>query len=117
MISPSDASEQDGESRSGLLPGLPEHVHLLGAGGAGVSGLARLLHARGHRLSGHDREASPFTAMLEELGVPISLGESDAAHMPIPGAGVDAEGAVVRPVGAVIRSAAIGDGDPQLKRA
>jgi UDP-N-acetylmuramate--alanine ligase len=55
--------------------------------------------------------------MLEKLEVPISLGESAVEHLPIPEAEVDAEGAVVRPVGAVIRSAAIGDGDPQLKRA
>ena len=117
MISPHDASEQDGEPHGGLLPDLPEHVHLLGAGGAGVSGLARLLLARGHRLTGHDREASPFTAKLDELGIPISLGESDVAHMPTPDAAVDAEGAVVRPPGAIIRSAAIGDTDPQLTRA
>jgi UDP-N-acetylmuramate--alanine ligase len=117
MISPHDASEQDGEPHGGLLPDLPAHVHLLGAGGAGVSGLARLLHARGHRLTGHDREASPFTAKLDELGIPISLGKSDVAHMPTPDAAVDAEGAVVRPVGAIIRSAAIGDTDPQLTRA
>ncbi|HIF39874.1 MAG TPA: hypothetical protein EYQ74_02085 [Planctomycetes bacterium] len=117
MIPPSDASEQDGESREGLLPELPECVHLLGAGGAGVSGLARLLHARGHRLTGHDREASPFTAKLDELGIPISLGESDVAHMPTPDAAVDAEGAVAQSVAAIIRSAAIGDTDPQLTRA
>jgi UDP-N-acetylmuramate--alanine ligase len=117
MIPPSDASEHNGESRGGLHPDLPEHVHILGAGGAGISGLACLLRARGHRLSGHDREASPFTAMLEGLNVPLSLGESDVKCMPIPEAAVDAEGAVVRPVGAVIRSAAIDDDDPQLVRA
>jgi len=55
--------------------------------------------------------------MLEELKVPLSLGESEVKCMPIPEATVDAEGAVVRPVGAVIRSAAIGDDDPQLVRA
>ena len=117
MISPHAASEQEDESSGGLLPGLPQCVHLLGAGGAGVSGLARLLRARGHRLTGHDREASPFTAMLDELEVPISLGESKVELLPIPDAEVDAEGAVVRPVAAVIRSAAIGDTDPQLKQA
>jgi len=117
MISPHAASDQEGDSIGGLLAGLPEHVHLLGAGGAGVSGLARLLSARGHRLSGHDREASPFTEMLDELEVPISLGESEVKHLPIPAPEVDAKGAVVRPLVAVIRSAAIDDGDPQLKRA
>ncbi|MDA1265764.1 MAG: Mur ligase domain-containing protein, partial [Planctomycetota bacterium] len=49
---------------SGLVPGLPQHLHLVGAGGAGLSGAAKLLLARGHTISGHDREASPFTLAL-----------------------------------------------------
>ena len=42
----------------------PKRVHLLGAGGAGVSGLGRILAARGVRVSGHDRSRS---ALLEGL--------------------------------------------------
>ena len=84
----------------GLVRGLPRRVHLLGAGGAGLSGAARLLLARGHVLSGHDLEASTFTRGLQGLGVPVALGASEAAALP-----PDAE--------AVLRSAAIPEDDPQ----
>ena len=78
-----------------------QRVHLLGAGGAGVSGAARLLHARGHTLTGHDRERSPFSAALEELGVPIQFGASNTQELP-----GDAQ--------VVLRSAAIAESDPQM---
>jgi len=89
---------------SSLAPGLPRRVHLLGAGGAGLSGAARLLLERGHLLSGHDRSGSDFTRALAELGVPITLGASRAADLP---AGV----------GALARSAAVPEDDPQLRLA
>jgi UDP-N-acetylmuramate--alanine ligase len=87
-----------------LVPGVPRRVHLLGAGGAGLSGAAFLMRARGHELSGHDREVSPFVERLVRDGVPVTLGASTAAHLPS-----DAE--------AVARSAAIGEHDPQLAAA
>ena len=77
---------------------------MLGAGGAGLSGAARLLAEAGHDVSGHDREASPFTASLAALGVDVKLGASEAAHMP-------AE------VELVARSAAVSDDDPQVRAA
>ena len=51
---------------------------MLGAGGAGLSGAARLLAEAGHEVSGHDREASPFTESLGALGVSVALGASQA---------------------------------------
>ncbi|MCA9002511.1 MAG: hypothetical protein KDB61_11340, partial [Planctomycetes bacterium] len=54
-------------SRSNLPEGAtallasPRRIHLLGVGGAGVSGAARLLAGMGHSLSGHDREPSAFS--------------------------------------------------------
>ncbi|MEM1448349.1 MAG: Mur ligase family protein [Planctomycetota bacterium] len=87
---------------SGAKPAnLPKHIHLLGAGGAGLSGAARLLARRGHVVTGYDREASPFTGVLEELGIPLTFGESDGAHLP-------------ESAGLVARSAAVGDDDPQI---
>lgn len=83
---------------------LPKRLHLLGAGGAGLSGAARLLLARGYQLTGHDREAGPFTAVLSDYGVPLDLGASRADQLP-----EDARG--------VIRSAAVSDEDPQVLRA
>ena len=83
---------------------LPHHLHLLGIGGAGLSGAARLLLARGHHISGHDRSRSEFVEALEGLGAPITLGESYGDLMP-------------SEVGAVVRSAAIGLDDPQIQAA
>jgi len=86
----------------GLVPGLARRVHLLGAGGAGLSGVAKLLLGRGHEVSGYDRARSAFIDSLEALGVPVALGESRAADLP-----EDAR--------AVVRTAAIGDDDPQVR--
>lgn len=87
-----------------LVPGFPKRVHLLGAGGAGVSGLGRILSARGVRVSGHDRARSPMLAALGELELAITLGDSSAEHLP-----ADAE--------LVVRSAAVPSDDPQLAAA
>ena len=84
--------------------GFPKRVHLLGAGGAGVSGLGRILAARGVKVSGHDRARSPMLAALGELDLAITLGESTREHLP-----ADAE--------LVVRSAAIGIDDPQVAAA
>ncbi len=91
--------ERDGARRE--LVGLPARVHLLGVGGAGVSGLARILVARGARVSGHDRSASGMLAALDELALEISRGDSRAEHLP-----PDVE--------LVIRSAAVPVDDPQV---
>ena len=85
---------------SGSALDRPQRIHLLGAGGAGVSGAAHLLQARGHRLTGHDRELSPFGQALEATGVSIACGPSGVACLP--------EDATM-----VLRSAAIDAGDPQ----
>jgi UDP-N-acetylmuramate--alanine ligase len=50
---------------------VPRRIHLAGIGGAGMSGLAELLHAYGHTVTGSDREQSPVTVRLEKLGVAI----------------------------------------------
>ncbi|MEF2278181.1 UDP-N-acetylmuramate--L-alanine ligase [Deinococcus sp. YIM 134068] len=63
---------------------LPPHYHLMGIGGIGVSAFARLLAARGVRVSGCDAAPSELTAELEREGIPVSVGH-DPAHV----AGVD----------------------------
>ena len=55
-------------------------VHLMGAGGAGVSALARVFLARGDDVSGCDVKESDTTAELEEAGVKIFLGH-DPEHV------------------------------------
>src|SRR5437867_10874032 len=59
-------------------PGPPPEVrvHLMGAGGAGVSALARVFLARGDEVSGCDLKESETTAELEEAGVKILVGHN-----------------------------------------
>src|SRR6266851_6183587 len=52
----------------------------MGAGGAGVSALARVFLARGDDVSGCDLKESETTAELEEAGVEISIGH-DPEHV------------------------------------
>jgi len=46
-------------------------VHLVGVGGAGMSGLARLLLAAGHRVTGSDRSESATLEALRALGAEV----------------------------------------------
>ncbi|HVH62283.1 MAG TPA: Mur ligase domain-containing protein, partial [Candidatus Dormibacteraeota bacterium] len=52
-------------------------VHLMGAGGAGVSALARVFIARGDDVSGCDLKESDTTQELEEAGVRMLLGHHE----------------------------------------
>jgi UDP-N-acetylmuramate--alanine ligase len=67
------------------IPAIPAadslgRVHLMGVGGAGMSGIARLLQARGLAVSGCDAKDSPVLAALRSLGVPVDVGH-DPAHV------------------------------------
>jgi UDP-N-acetylmuramate--alanine ligase len=59
-------------------------VHFVGIGGAGMSGIARILLARGVAVSGSDRAASPQLDELTRLGATVYVGHA-AEHV----AGVD----------------------------
>lgn len=59
-------------------------VHLVGIGGAGLSGIARLMHASGVPVSGSDANDSAVVRALREEGITVHVGH-DAAHL----AGVD----------------------------
>jgi UDP-N-acetylmuramate--alanine ligase len=63
-------------SRSGApgLEGGPRTVHLIGVGGVGMSGLARLLLAAGHRVTGSDRSESATLEALRALGARVWAG-------------------------------------------
>lgn len=50
---------------------LPKSLRLWGIGGVGMSALAQHLLRSGHHITGYDREASPFTAILERQGISI----------------------------------------------
>ncbi len=51
-------------------------VHLLGIGGIGVSGVARLLNARGIQVSGCDVRESSILDDLRAEGIPVTIGHS-----------------------------------------
>jgi UDP-N-acetylmuramate--alanine ligase len=53
-------------------------VHLVGVGGAGMSGLARLLLAAGHRVTGSDRSGSATLDALRGLGADVWAGHDGA---------------------------------------
>ncbi|MCU1692909.1 MAG: murC [Frankiales bacterium] len=54
-------------------------VHFVGIGGAGMSGIARVLLARGSRVSGSDAKESRALRELQALGATVHVGH-DAAH-------------------------------------
>lgn len=56
------------------IPEPPARLHFVGIGGIGVSGLARLLRARGYDVSGSDILASDVTAGLEAEGIGVAIG-------------------------------------------
>jgi UDP-N-acetylmuramate--alanine ligase len=60
---------------------LTGRVHLIGIGGAGMSGIARILLARGATVSGSDAKDSRTVLALRALGARIEIGH-DPAHLP-----------------------------------
>ena len=77
-------------------------VHLMGIGGAGMSGIARILLARGLSVSGCDAKESAALAALRALGAEVSVGH-DPSH--------------VDKADTVVVSSAIRDANPELQHA
>ena len=65
---------------AGLLAGRACAVHLVGIAGCGLSGLARLLLARGHRVSGSDSAAGRELDALRARGVTVHQ-THDGSHV------------------------------------
>ncbi|MHB0979692.1 MAG: UDP-N-acetylmuramate--L-alanine ligase [Thermoleophilia bacterium] len=59
------------------LSGL-RRLHFIGIGGAGMSGIALVLHRRGFEVSGSDLKPSRYVSLLEEAGVTVHLGHDPA---------------------------------------
>ncbi|TNY34748.1 UDP-N-acetylmuramate--L-alanine ligase [Thermomonospora catenispora] len=91
---------------SGARPGAPDeamrHVHFIAIGGAGMSGIARIMLRRGITVSGSDAQDSPMLKRLAELGARVHVGHS-ADHLG------DADTVVV--------STAIRESNPELRAA
>jgi UDP-N-acetylmuramate--alanine ligase len=60
--------------------GRTRHVHFVGVGGIGMSGIAELLANLGYAVSGSDEKKSAVTARLETLGIRVAQGH-DARHV------------------------------------
>ena len=77
-------------------------VHFVGIGGAGMGGIAEVLHTLGLEVTGSDCAASAMTARLRKLGVRVDIGHDRAqvAHAEV-----------------VVVSAAIGSDNPEVVEA
>ncbi|MGP4111256.1 UDP-N-acetylmuramate--L-alanine ligase [Streptomyces sp. 4N509B] len=82
------------------VPATLERPHFIGIGGAGMSGIAKILTLRGARVAGSDARESETTAALRALGATVRVGH-DAAHLD-------------ERASCVVVSSAIRDGNPEL---
>jgi UDP-N-acetylmuramate--alanine ligase len=85
-------------------PWAGRRLHLIGLGGAGMSGYARVATQLGAAVSGSDRADSPGLAGLRDLGIDVHVGH-EAANLP---AGDDVE---------VVHSTAIAPDNPERAEA
>jgi UDP-N-acetylmuramate--alanine ligase len=58
------------------LFGRTNHIHMVGIGGIGMSGMAEILLHRGYKVSGSDQSGSETTDRLKELGATIYVGHN-----------------------------------------
>lgn len=79
--------------------GRVEHIHFVGIGGAGMCGIAEVLHNEGYRITGSDLGETRAVGHLRSLGIVIYAGHQ-VEHI----AGCDV----------VVRSTAIGDENPEI---
>jgi UDP-N-acetylmuramate--alanine ligase len=57
-----------------------KHIHFVGVGGSGMSGIAEILHNLGYTVSGSDQADSSTTRRLAGLGIHIAIGHA-AEHI------------------------------------
>src|SRR5258706_3675184 len=57
-----------------------KHIHFVGIGGAGMSGIAEILHNLGYTVSGSDQSDSVTSRRLASLGIKVAVGHA-AAHV------------------------------------
>ncbi|MFO1215344.1 MAG: UDP-N-acetylmuramate--L-alanine ligase [Burkholderiaceae bacterium] len=57
-----------------------KHIHFVGVGGAGMSGIAEILHNLGFTVSGSDQADGAASRRLASLGIRVFIGH-DAAHI------------------------------------
>ncbi|MYU24230.1 UDP-N-acetylmuramate--L-alanine ligase [Streptomyces sp. SID8352] len=89
-----------------MAPGLPaamDRPHFIGIGGAGMSGIAKILAQRGARVAGSDARDSATAEALRALGATVHIGHA-AGHL-------------ADDASCVVVSSAIREDNPELARA
>lgn len=81
---------------------IPDRVHLVGVGGVGMSGLAKLLSQRGHTVTGSDIKPGRMLDTLVDVGVETWVG-----HRP----------EIAQEVELVVASSAVPSRDPEISAA
>ena len=81
-----------------------ESAHFIGIGGAGMSGIALVLHERGCKVTGSDLKASHYVRELEDAGIEVHVGHEAAT--------IDAAMPQV-----IVTSTAIPETNPEVLRA
>lgn len=76
-----------------------KHIHFVGIGGAGMSGIAEILHNLGYTVSGSDQSDGPVTQRLAQLGLRVAIGH-DAKN--------------IGEAGAVVTSTAVKPDNPEV---
>jgi UDP-N-acetylmuramate--L-alanine ligase/UDP-N-acetylenolpyruvoylglucosamine reductase len=87
---------------AGIVSGGDLRIHLIGVAGSGMSGIAGLLLALGHRVSGSDRVSTPEVERLQGLGLAFFCPQTAEA---------------VKEVDLVVYSSAIRPGNPEYDEA
>jgi len=76
-----------------------QHIHFVGIGGSGMSGIAEVLLNLGYRISGSDLSQSAVTQRLADLGATIALGH---------------QAANVKGADAIVTSTAVANNNPEV---
>lgn len=77
-------------------------IHFVGIGGAGMGGIAEVLHNLGYQVSGSDRSENAMTRRLDSKGVAVRIGH---------------EASLVEGTDVVVVSSAISQDNPEVARA
>lgn len=85
--------------RSKMIFSKYKNLYFVGIGGAGMSGMAKILHNLGYRLSGSDNDPGEVTEALEKIGITVF-----SSHIGQQVVGADL----------VVISSAIGDSNPEV---
>lgn len=94
--------------------GRTRHIHMVGIGGIGMSGMAEILLQKNYTVSGSDAKMGETVERLKELGAEVAIGH-DAAN--IEGADVVVYTSAVKANENIETKAALENGIPVIKRA